>query len=180
MRRLSSDMTARLGELRHVDMSQVAIAFSQTRHGGRYGVYASLTPLRFAGGQSKTVRRGRTWTIPRLLQNGREMLYILTFYLPRFLDLPLGEKLVTVTHELWHISPQFDGDLRRYRGRCYAHSGSKRSYDARARQLAADWLSREPARELYDFLDTDFRGLLARFGPVYGQRIRAPKLRPED
>ena len=39
------------------------------------------------------------------------MLYLLSFYLPRFLKLPWREKLATVIHELWHVNPQFNGDL---------------------------------------------------------------------
>ena len=42
----------------------------------------------------------------------------MSFYLPRFCDQSLDEKLSTVMHELWHISPAFDGDIRRLPGRC--------------------------------------------------------------
>ena len=63
-------------------------------------MFASLTPMRFAGGQTHVVRRQRRWAIQRLYgPDGREMLYILTFYLPRYLDLPFREKLTTVLHE---------------------------------------------------------------------------------
>ena len=86
-----------------------------------------LTPLRFEGGRLTSVRRTGRWTIERLYDEaGREMLYLLSFYLPRFLEHPLREKLATVVHELWHIGPGFDGDLRRHPGRCYAHSHSQR------------------------------------------------------
>ena len=106
MRRLCEDMTDRLPELRHIDLSRVAISFSQARKNTRHGVFASLTPMRFADGRTHTVRRGRKWGVQRLqAASGREMLYILNFCLPRFLDLPFGEKLTTVVHELWHISP---------------------------------------------------------------------------
>ena len=58
MRRLCQDMVARLAELRHIDMERVAVGFTQNRRPSRYGLYAALTPLRFAGGQRYTVRRG--------------------------------------------------------------------------------------------------------------------------
>ena len=113
-------MATRLDQLRHVDMSRVAVSFSQTRRAGSQGMFASLTPLRFAGGRMHVFRRKRRWGIQRLFDpDGLEMLYILTFYLPRFLDLPLREKLTTVLHELWHIGPKFDGDVRRLGSRCY-------------------------------------------------------------
>ena len=134
-------MVARLEELRHIDLSRVGIGFCQTRRQGRFGMHASLTPLRFPGGQAQRVRRGRTWRIQRVELDGREMLYLLNFYLPRFLDLPFAEKLTTVAHELWHIGPRFDGDLRRFGGRCYAHSGSQRRYDAYVGRLVDRWLA---------------------------------------
>ena len=97
-------------------MRRVAVSFSQARSGTRAGMYATLTPLRFPGGRIHTVRRGRKWGMQKVKDhNGEEMLYILNFYLPRFLDLPFREKLDTVVHELWHIGPKFDGDLRALR-----------------------------------------------------------------
>ena len=81
-------MAAQVDEFRHIDMSRVAVSFRQTRKRMSHGLYASLTPLRFAGGQTHSIRRGRKWTIQRVEVDGREMLYVLNFYLPRFLDLP--------------------------------------------------------------------------------------------
>lgn len=176
--RLCEDMVARLDELRHIDMSRVGIRFTQTRKRETTGLYASLTPLRFAEGKTQTVRRGRSWTIQRVVIDGREMLYLLTFYLPRFLDLPFREKMTTVVHELWHVGPRFDGDLRRFRGRCYAHSGSQKQFDAYAERLADRWLAMEPPAELYDFLRTDFRGLMAQHGRIIGRKVQTPRLVP--
>ena len=59
----------------------------------------------------------------------REILYVMTFCLPRFLDQPFEEKLVTLFHELFHIGPAFDGDLRRYAGRYEVHTHSQKEYD---------------------------------------------------
>ena len=179
MRRLCDDMVRRLPDLHHVDLARVAVSFCQARKPAAEGLYASLTPLRFAGGQTETVRRGRRWGIQRLVDSaGREMLYILNFYLPRFMDLALREKLATVLHELLHIGPRFDGDLRRFRGRCYAHGGSRKRYDALAERLAAKWGSLDPPQSLYEFLREDFLALIRRHGRVFGQRFRAPKLLP--
>ncbi len=176
---LCDDMVRRLPELRHIDLCRVAVGFSQTRKTAAGGLYASLTPMRFAGGRAETVRRGRKWRIQRLLDSfGREMLYVLNFYLPRFLDLPFRDKLTTVTHELWHIGPRFDGDLRRFRGRCYAHSGSQRRYDAQAARLVDQWLSLDPPESVYEFLRGTFQDLIRRCGRVVGQRVRAPRLIP--
>jgi predicted metallopeptidase len=177
--RLCGDVIARLPELRHVDLSRVAISFCQTRKAASSGVFASLTPLRFAGGHTEIVRRGRRWGIQRLFgPGGRDMLYLLQFYLPRFLDLEFREKLDTVVHELWHVGPRFDGDLRRFSGRCYAHSGSRKRFDRQVQRLVDRWFALDPPEPLYAFLRYDFPTLVRRYGKVFGQRIRAPKLVP--
>ena len=179
MRRLCEDMVLRLPELAHIDLGRVAICYCQARKAVRHGLQATLTPLRFEGGALTTKRRRRLYTVQRLYDHtDREMLYILSFYLPRFLDCPLEEKLVTVLHELWHISPAFDGDLRRHPGRCYAHSGSQKKYDRAMAEFAERWLSLSPPQELYGFLRLSCLQLERRHAGLYGLKIPAPKLLP--
>ena len=177
MRLLCGDVAARLPEFRHVDLELVALRICQTRSGAMYGVHASLTPLRFQHGERTQTRRGRTWTIQSVRDaDGREMLYLLSFYLPRFCNQPLAEKLATVMHELWHVSPSFDGDVRRLPGRCFAHGHSEESFHGEMRALANTWLSLSPPRELYAFLECDFQALRSRFRTVFGTKIPTPKL----
>jgi len=179
MRSLCQDIVARAPSLAHVQLQRVLIAFSQARKGVQYGLQASLTPLRFAGGSLTTRRRNGTFTLQRIFDHsGREYLYILTFYLPRFLNNSLKEKLTTVFHELWHIGPDCDGDLRRHHGRCYAHSHSQREYDALMWQLAQDWLRLQPPASLYDFLEVPFQELQDRHGRIFGLKVPRPKLIP--
>jgi predicted metallopeptidase len=181
IRRVCDDMAARLTELQHVDMSRVTVSFSQTRRRGSMGMHASLTPLRFAGGRMHTIRRKRRWGLQRLYDaDGREMLYILTFYLPRFLDLAPREKLTTILHELWHIGPKFDGDVRRLGSRCYAHGPSQKQYDAHVEALVRRWLAQGPPKSLYDFLELSFAELSARHGRIFGRKTPQPKLVPLD
>ena len=152
MRLLCADMIARTPELAHVDLSRVAVTFSQARKGVSWGMYASLTPLRFAGGSLTTVRRGRRYQVQRIVDGlGQEMLYLLSFYLPRFMNLVFREKLITIFHELWHIGPQFDGDLRRHEGRCFAHSHSQAQYDRQMGVFADGWLAQSRDRLLPSF-----------------------------
>ena len=179
MRVLCADMARRLPELAHIDVSRVAIGLSRSRRPGAYGIYAMLTPLRFAEGRREQVRRGRRYRVEPLLdESGQEYLYLMSFYVPRFLDLRLEEKLSTVVHELWHIGPQFDGDLRRHAGRCYAHGRSQREYDAAMDLLAQRWLAADPPAGLYEFLAASFDELRAEHGAVRGQRWRTPRLLP--
>jgi hypothetical protein len=177
MRALCEDVTRRLPALGHIDMDRVAVSFSQARKRVRHGLYATLTPMRFAGGELSTLRGGERYTVQRLYAaDGREMLYILNFYLPRFLDESFQEKLITVFHELWHISPRFDGDIRRHPGRCHVHTESQREYDAQMAALAAAWLARRPDEQLYLFLHDDFDTLHHRHGGICGMKVPHPKL----
>lgn len=179
MRGLCDDVCARLPEYAHIDPGRMAVVFSQTRRDGAHGMHASLTPLRFKDGAETTVRRGRRYRVePVVNERQRLCLYLLRFYLPRFLDLPFEEKLITVCHELWHVSPAFDGDLRRHEGRCYAHGASRSAYDDQMRSLVRRWLDARPPRELWEFLELDFRRLTERYGQVVGLRIRQPRLLP--
>lgn len=179
VRQVAQDMVRSLPELAHIDCDRVAFAFCQTRKRVRHGLFASLTPMRFAAGATSGVRRGRRYGVqPVVDASGREMLYILRVYLPRFMDLDFREKLITILHELWHISPQFDGDLRRHEGRCYIHTSSQAEYDAEMGQLADRWLNLDPTTALYGFLQLSFAELHAAHGPVFGTKIPQPKLIP--
>lgn len=177
IRRLCVDLTRRLPELAHVDMDRVAIRVCQTRRGVLHGIQASLTPLRFQGGARIAVRGAHRVTVEPLFDDrGRELLYLVSFYLPRFLNHPFREKLCTILHELWHISPDFDGDLRRHAGRCYAHGPSAREFHGRMDSLARCWLNQQPPPQLFAFLHCDFHRLAADHGGVFGLRIPTPKL----
>jgi hypothetical protein len=181
MRRLCADMVARLPELQHIELERVAISFCQARKNVAHGLQATLTPLRFQQGAATVSRGGRRFGCQRVVDGqGRDYLYILSFYLPRFLNHPVEEKLSTVLHELWHISPEFDGDLRRHAGRCYAHGGSQRKYDAEMDRLAQQWLALDPPHHLYEFLECDFAQLAAEHGGVFGEQVPVPRILPLD
>jgi len=106
----------------------------------------------------ETTRRRRRWSIQRLFDpSGREMLYLLSFYLPRFLDYPFEEKAGDRRHELWHIGPAFDGDLRGMPAAATPMGTARASIMPACSQLAASWLAQNPPIELYEFLRCDFR-----------------------
>ncbi len=181
MRRLCSDICERSPHMQHIDMTRVFVSFNQARKRVKHGMWASLTPMRFENGSRETVRKGRRYAAQRLLdRDGHEMLYILSFYLPRFMELSFTDKMVTVFHELWHISPECNGDIRRHPGRCYAHTQSEKEYDAQMLVFFEDWLRRSPPKPLYAWLRQTFLDLESQHGGVYGTRIGHPKLIPLD
>lgn len=179
VQRLCADVSSRLPELSHVDMTRVVVRLCQTRRAGPYGVQATMTPLRFRDGAETTIRRGSAWRIhPCPLDSaGRPYLYMLSLYVPRFLDLPGPEKLAVLVHELWHASPAFDGDLRRFgKGRHRFHGGGCDRYHQDMRRLAARLTDMNPPADVYDWLDGDFTALRSRFGRVTGLRLPTPRI----
>lgn len=173
------DMASALPEMSHINCDRIAFCFSQARNRSSYGIFASLTPLRSAGGSTRIVRRGRPYNIQRVVSStGVEILYILTCYLPRFMDLSFREKLITLYHEMWHIGPEFDGDMRRHDGRCYAHTHSQKEYDAQMGLFVDQYLSGNPNERLLQFLELNFDELHQHHGPIIGQKIPRPKLIP--
>ncbi|MBQ9799146.1 MAG: hypothetical protein IJO40_04310 [Thermoguttaceae bacterium] len=170
------DICAKTPIFQKYDLDYVGFACRRTRNNELHGVFASLTPLLFEGGGLATYRRGSYWKAPDVVADGRKLLYVLTVYVPRFLDLPLNEKIRTLTHELYHISPDFNGDVRRFPGKNYAHGASREKYDAVVAQYADAWLARDPDPRIWGFLQYDAVGLTRRFGKVSYRRFRTVKL----
>jgi len=178
---LVADIAARVPEMAHIDPARLLICVSSTRGGGIHGTYAKIHPLKFEGGLgSVQVRRGRrlcTCTLPEVVVGGREILYIIYFLVPRFLNLSLKEKLVTVFHELYHVSPRFDGDIRRFPGRNYAHGGSRKRYNALMSGLVDSYLRQLQDPGLIAFLEGDMASLRSRHAAIVGRRFPAPRIR---
>ncbi len=178
IRRLCADITSRCSAFAHVDVSRILFAITQARSGRRYGLQARVTPLRFHAGSLIRKRAGKTFQVQRYFVGTREMLYVMTFCLPRFLDQDFDDKLITLFHELYHIGPAFDGDLRRHEGRYAIHSHSKRGYDDHMAHLARAYLADGAERELHGFLRLNFAQLQHRHGNVLGVVVPRPKLVP--
>src|SRR4029079_9463466 len=124
-------------------------------------------------------RRGRVLTIEPVVDvAGSEMLYILSIYLPRFQNLDLAKKLIRVLQELWPISPDFNGDIRRHAGRYHAHTHSQAQYDEEMGRLADHWLEDTPPEHIWYFLRDDSRQLPSRHGAIRGLKYRRPRLLP--
>lgn len=179
IRRLCADIVNHCAELKHIDVSRVLFGMTQARSGRIKGLQARVTPMRCRHGQlTRRCRDGRLYQVQRYFVNGREMLYLVTFCLPRFLDQPFDDKFITLFHELYHISPHFEGDLRRHEGRCDLHSDSKHLYDVHMAHLARAYLSNGADRSLHEFLRLNFAQLVHRHGSVVGVVVPRPRLLP--
>lgn len=178
MHRLLHDVSARCPDLAHVDAGRLLVSFTPSRNRSRYGLQARVTPMRFRDGAITRRYRGLVYGVQRYYVDGTEVLYLVTFCLPRFLDQPFEEKLVTVFHELYHLSPAFDGDLRRHPGRYEVHSHSKREYDRRMLKLVKAYTADHPDPGAFEFLRYKSKELAARHGGIEGVVVPRPRLVP--
>jgi hypothetical protein len=178
VRLLCADVARRCPELAHIDVGRLLFAMTQARSGRRHGLQARVTPLRFRDGRLHRPRRGVLYQVQRYLVDNCDMLYLVAFCLPRFLDQDFDDKFITLFHELYHISPAFDGDLRRHGGRYGLHSHSKKAYDAHMARLAREYLAARPDPALHAFLRLTFAQLQHRHGGDAAVVVPRPKLIP--
>lgn len=176
---LCRHLTESLPELAHIDPERVLFAIARSRAEGRHGLLARIAPLRFAGGVRELTRRRGPWRetyrMPILSHDGREIHYLITVFIPRFLRLPFAEKLATVIHELYHISTACDGDIRRFPGRNFAHGSSRVGFDRIVARLAEAYLKGSPPPDLLAFLhleETAWQGGALR---LTGLRVPIPR-----
>lgn len=175
---LCDDLIGRCPDFGHIDPARLLLAATRARKPSPHGLQARVTPLRFPGGKLREKRGKVLYQIQRYFHDATEFLYLVTFCLPRFLDLDFDEKLITLFHELYHISPRFDGDLRRHEGRYALHSHSKRDYDRHMAELAREYLSKNPDPKLFHFLRLNFHQLQHRHGSIQAVVVPHPKIIP--
>jgi hypothetical protein len=178
VKRLAADIAGRCEELRHIDVSRILFGVTQARTGHAHGLQARVTPFRFRHGALSRQRRGIVYQVQRYFLDGREIYYLVTFCLPRFLEQSFDDKFVTLFHELYHISPLFDGDLRRHGGRYSIHSHSQKQYDRHMADLARDYLASQPDPALHAFLRLDFAQLVHRHRSIVGVHVPRPQVLP--
>jgi hypothetical protein len=179
LERLIADITAKHEAFSHIDPSRLMVCINSSRSSS-CGLFAKIHPLRFPLGEKvRNVRRGRftyRCTMPDVSHKGVELLYVIYFTMPRFFDRPLKEKLITVFHELYHVSPEFDGDIRRFTGRNYAHGGSTKKYNKLMEGFVEEYLQTPYARELTDFLEYRMSDLREKYRTIVGRRMAMPKI----
>jgi len=178
LRRLTADIALKYQPLAHLDVSRMIFAFTQARNHRSHGLQARVTPLRFRDGQMARLHRGVPFQVQRFIHDEREILYIVTFCLPRFLNRDFEDKFVTIFHELFHISPAFNGDLRRHEGRYSVHTASQKRYDEEMMAMAREYLHGGADKRLHGFLKFNFSQLRQRHGRVVGHVLPRPKLLP--
>lgn len=179
--RLTADIRRRVPELVHIHPETILFTLVRSRSPGSCGVQARIVPLRFAGGRRREdrLRSGyrETWQAPRLEHEGREVLYLIQIMVPRFFRLSCRDKLATVVHELFHVSPACDGDLRRFAGRNFAHGSSRREYQRQVETLVDRYLATAPEPDPVADIDIDEADWQSGRVRVTGLQVPRPRQR---
>lgn len=172
--RLVRDIVRRCPEFSYIDPDRILFCIAQCRNGCRTGIFAQVVPLRFEGGRKSCQFGQWLYRMPTVRRGGRDMLYVVYFYLPRFLQGSFTRELQIVFHELYHISPRFNGDLRRFPGRNFFHGRSEKAYDRAVAEIMQAYLARPGRNGCADFLEQSFAGLERDFGQVVGYSVKTP------
>ena len=80
-------------------------------------------------------------------------------------------------HELHHISPLFNGDIRRYSGKNYAHGNSRKGFDDLMNIYTHEYIESTSMPELREFLKYKYSELRRKYGAIYGDMIRIPNIK---
>lgn len=173
------EITRTLPEFTHIRISQLRISATYNRSRYRAGLLAYVLPLKYKNGSpTQTKKQGSQlyhFGITPTFHAGEEILYILYFMLPRFLNLSLRDKLETIIHELYHISPDFNGDLRRLKGRSYIHGESLKAYDENIKRLTEQFLQSSHDSETYAFLNFGAKKLESLHGGILSEHVKEPR-----
>lgn len=106
---LIRDIARTMPEFAHIRASKILVVAGEARRASR----GTVKPLAFTG--AKTIDRSTGRRKPVVRVGGKRMLYSITLRPLFFRDSTPEDRVETILHELFHISPAFDGTLDRQR-----------------------------------------------------------------
>lgn len=172
---LLHEMIRRTDEFRNFDVNRILLCCSTNKTANGGGIYGKLVPLRFENGSEVISHRGRYYTIPKLHVNNLEILYLMYFYIPKFFNLPAREKVNVMFHELYHINPDFNGDIRRMGSVKKAHGHSRKSFEEKYIEFAEDFYRYVKETPYYAFLNMSANDHMKYFKKVQYRRMKTIK-----
>ena len=123
------DLSTRSPEFSHLVPARVLVVAGEARRASR----GSVKPLAFARARSRDHSGVRK---PVVRVDGRRMLYCVTLRPLFFRDSRPAQRIETLLHELYHVSPVFDGTLDPAR----RHARLGRKFSRRFRPLVRRYL----------------------------------------
>jgi hypothetical protein len=169
---LAADLCHRLPELSHINPHRILFCLSHARQTSAGGTFAKIVPMRFPDASPLKTSGGKQYALPQIPTAEGDILYLIYVYIPRFFTQPFERRLLTLIHELYHISPAFDGTIRRIGSR--AHGASREQFNANLQPMVDRYLADSPPEDLLTLLRGDLN-ILARQATLVGRGMALPK-----
>lgn len=170
-----TDIAAECPSFSHIEPDKLLVCIATNRGGSRGATFGKLVPLRFEKGSRILNHHGRLYSIPEIHHNGKKIRYLIYFYMPRFFDLPVEEKIRVIFHELYHISADFDGDIRRMGKVKKAHGHSRKHFDSNFEDEQIRFTSRLKEKPYLSVLSMNTAQLKRNWNRITGRRMKVPK-----
>ncbi|OGQ14269.1 MAG: hypothetical protein A3B70_06210 [Deltaproteobacteria bacterium RIFCSPHIGHO2_02_FULL_40_11] len=179
IRALIEDIVQKVPIFSHIEPKKILISTARARGKGFNGIWAELYPMKYENGYYSTRERSGQniylYKTDKMKVGRTEILYIIYFYMPRFQNLSSFEKLDTLFHELYHMSPEFDGKLRKMHSKYAFHGPSMKAYDRNIRFWVRYYLRQNPNQLRMRFLDYTFLQLQKKYEKLDLVYIPEPK-----
>ncbi|HNX24413.1 MAG TPA: putative metallopeptidase [Spirochaetota bacterium] len=169
------DMVELTEEFKCFDLNKILICCASNRKDFRGATYGKLLPLRFKDGSEIIKHNGRFYTIPKVKVNNMEILYIIYFYIPKFFNLSAKDKVNVMFHELFHINPEFNGDIRRMGKFKAAHGHSRKSFEEKYIEYADTFFEKIEDTPYYNFLKMNSEDIQKEFKKIKYRRMKSIK-----
>ncbi len=163
---IMNDIVTTLPEFAHINMERVYVATKKTRKRSNYGMQANIQALRFQDGSPYCSKKGYTWYWPDVYLNDKQLYYIINVFLPRFHNHSFHYKIQTLIHELYHISPFCNGDIRTFGKKRSAHGHSKKKFHLHMSEITDRYLSTVTDMTHFQFLRNSFQYLKRKYSLV--------------
>ena len=169
------EMITSTEEFKLFDINKILLCCGTNKSTSKGGIYGKLVPLKFENGNDIIKHKGHYYTIPKLRINNIEIIYIIYLYIPKFMDLPAKKKIDVMFHELYHINPAFNGDIRRMGKFKKAHGHSRKSFDEKYQDYAKAFYEQIKETPFLDFLELNTDALIKKFNKISYRRMKVPK-----
>lgn len=169
------DIIKATDEFKSYDLNRILICCASSRNDFKGATYGKLLPLRFKDGSEIISYNNRHYTIPKVKINNIEILYIIYFYIPKFFNLSVGDKVKVIFHELYHINPEFNGDIRRMGNFKSAHGHSRKAFEEKYIVYAETFLKTIKNSPYFHFLEMNYEDIHNQFKKILYQRMKQIK-----
>ena len=169
------DIIKSTDEFKSYDINKILVCCASNRRDSKGAIYGKLQPLRFKGGSEIIKHNERHYAVPKVVLNNIEMLYVLYLYFPKFFNLTARDKINVLFHELYHISPEFNGDIRRMSNFKYAHGHSKEFFEAQYIEYASEYFNKINETSFYNFLQMNLEDIKKQFKVIKYSRMKTIK-----